>query len=218
MTIAELPIAPPPSSSDEAEPAPQRRPDDAAGVPPGVRADAAGVPGGVDRRDRLRGLTPSPSARRRRTRGCRGCFGSIKGRRRASSWATTAPSSSTTRPSRSRTCSCGCCRRTAACRGRPTTITSRGPPELVVEVAHSSRAIDLHAKRLDYARTGVPEYLVHLVGTGQLRWFDLVNDRERSPDADGVIRVDAVPGPVGRLSRAGRPRLRPAVRHPATRG
>jgi Uma2 family endonuclease len=47
----------------------------------------------------------------------------------------------------------------------------QGPPELVVEVAHSSRSIDLHAKRLDYARTGVPEYIVHLVATGPLRWF-----------------------------------------------
>jgi len=35
-----------------------------------------------------------------------------------------------------------------------------GAPELVAEVAHSSRAIDLGAKREDYARHGVREYLV----------------------------------------------------------
>jgi Uma2 family endonuclease len=70
----------------------------------------------------------------------------------------------------------------------------QGPPELVVEVAHSSRSIDLHAKRLDYARTGVPEYIVHLVATGQLRWFDLANGQERQPDPDGVIRVAQFPG------------------------
>ena len=69
-----------------------------------------------------------------------------------------------------------------------------GPPELIVEIAHSSRAIDLHDKRLDYARTGVLEYLVYLVATAQLRWFDLANDRERSPDADGVVRPAQFPG------------------------
>lgn len=30
-----------------------------------------------------------------------------------------------------------------------------GPPELIVEVAHSSRALDMHQKRLDYRRAGV---------------------------------------------------------------
>src|SRR5438270_6929222 len=35
-----------------------------------------------------------------------------------------------------------------------------GAPELVAEIAHSSRSIDLHRKREDYTRYGVWEYLV----------------------------------------------------------
>src|SRR5579875_3750255 len=34
----------------------------------------------------------------------------------------------------------------------------QGAPELLVEVAHSRRAIDMHAKRDDYQRCGVLEY------------------------------------------------------------
>jgi Uma2 family endonuclease len=44
-----------------------------------------------------------------------------------------------------------------------------GAPELIAEVAHSSRAIDLHAKKDDYARYGVREYLVVSVREAQLR-------------------------------------------------
>ena len=69
-----------------------------------------------------------------------------------------------------------------------------GPPELVVEIAHASRAIDLHGKRADYAAAGVPEYLVYLVDEQRLRWFDLAADRELPIDADGVIRCRQFPG------------------------
>jgi Uma2 family endonuclease len=69
-----------------------------------------------------------------------------------------------------------------------------GPPELVAEIAHSSRSIDLHAKRSDYARYGVREYLVVSPQEQKVYWFDLTSDIERDGDADGVIRVDAFPG------------------------
>ena len=69
-----------------------------------------------------------------------------------------------------------------------------GPPELVAEIAHSSRALDLHAKRMDYARYGVREYLVLCVAERELRCFDLVNDTELSADADGVLRLLTFPG------------------------
>ena len=69
-----------------------------------------------------------------------------------------------------------------------------GAPELVAEVAHSSRAVDLHAKRRDYARYGVREYLVLCVRERQLRWFDLRVDQELAADTDGVIRVRCFPG------------------------
>ena len=42
----------------------------------------------------------------------------------------------------------------------PDDYYTQGPPELVVEIAHSTRSIDFHRKRQDYARNGVLEYLV----------------------------------------------------------
>jgi Uma2 family endonuclease len=69
-----------------------------------------------------------------------------------------------------------------------------GPPELVAEIAQSSRAIDLHAKLLDYARYGVREYLVVCLRERQLRWFDLPADEELQLDRDGVCRVRVFPG------------------------
>jgi Uma2 family endonuclease len=69
-----------------------------------------------------------------------------------------------------------------------------GAPELLAEVADSSRAIDLHRKREDYRRHGVWEYLVWSLREQQLRWFDLRADRELQADADGVIRVHSFPG------------------------
>jgi Uma2 family endonuclease len=69
-----------------------------------------------------------------------------------------------------------------------------GAPELIAEIAQSSRSIDLHAKLLDYARYGVREYLVVCVREKQLRWFDLPTDQELQLDRDGVCRVRAFPG------------------------
>src|SRR5262249_32281337 len=46
-----------------------------------------------------------------------------------------------------------------------------GPPEFVAEVAHSSRAIDLHQKKADYQRAGVKEYLVVALEESKLHWF-----------------------------------------------
>jgi len=69
-----------------------------------------------------------------------------------------------------------------------------GAPELIAEIAHSSRAIDLHAKKDDYARYGVHEYLVVTLGEGRLRWFDLRAGRELEAAADGVVRLQVTPG------------------------
>ena len=69
-----------------------------------------------------------------------------------------------------------------------------GPPELIAEIADSSRAIDLHAKYEDYRRYGVLEYLVACLPEKELRWFDLRNDRELHADGDGIIRVRTFPG------------------------
>lgn len=69
-----------------------------------------------------------------------------------------------------------------------------GAPELHAEIAHSSRAIDLHDKLDDYARYGVLEYLVVCMREQQLRWFDLRAKQELGPDADGVYRIRTFPG------------------------
>lgn len=70
----------------------------------------------------------------------------------------------------------------------------RGGPEFLGEIALTSRSIDLHAKKDDYARYGVLEYLVLCVREKQLRWFDLRADQELAADADGVIRIQSFPG------------------------
>ena len=69
-----------------------------------------------------------------------------------------------------------------------------GPPELVVEMAHATRAIDFHRKRQDYTRYGVLEYLVLNLEDSTLHLFDLPADREVAPDADGIVRVRNFPG------------------------
>ena len=53
-----------------------------------------------------------------------------------------------------------------------------GAPELVAEIALSSRSIDLHVKLDDYAKHGVREYLVLCLQEKQLRWFDLRKTEE----------------------------------------
>src|SRR5262249_20675008 len=69
-----------------------------------------------------------------------------------------------------------------------------GAPELMIEVAHSSRAIDLHAKRRAYARHGGVEYLVADLEDARLHWIDLRADQDLVLDADGVCRLRAFPG------------------------
>jgi Uma2 family endonuclease len=69
-----------------------------------------------------------------------------------------------------------------------------GAPELIAEIAVSSRSIDLHGKKTDYQQCGVLEYLVLCARERQLRWFNLRANQELQPDADGVFRIRAFPG------------------------
>jgi Uma2 family endonuclease len=69
-----------------------------------------------------------------------------------------------------------------------------GAPELIVEIAHSSRAVDLYAKYDDYRRYGVSEYLVVCLREAEIRWFDLRGDQELHADVNGVFRVRTFPG------------------------
>ena len=71
-----------------------------------------------------------------------------------------------------------------------------GAPELIVEVALSSRSIDLDAKFRDYQRAGVREYVVHDASDGVLHWFALAGDRfvPLPLDADDLFRSRVFPG------------------------
>lgn len=69
-----------------------------------------------------------------------------------------------------------------------------GPPEFVVEVANSTKSIDMHSKRADYARHGVLEYVVWIVQDGVFAWFDLAKDVERPGRPGNVLESFAFPG------------------------
>jgi Uma2 family endonuclease len=71
-----------------------------------------------------------------------------------------------------------------------------GPPELIIEVARSSRAIDLGPKKLDYERGGVPEYVVAELEPDRVHWFRLDDGRylEHPAGPDGIFRSDVFPG------------------------
>jgi Uma2 family endonuclease len=71
-----------------------------------------------------------------------------------------------------------------------------GAPELVVEVAHSSRSIDLRAKFADYERARVREYIGLDLRKKAVLWSRLV-DGHFVPipvDADGLMRSNVFPG------------------------
>lgn len=69
-----------------------------------------------------------------------------------------------------------------------------GAPELIAEIAASSRSIDLHGKRDDYTRHGVLEYLVHSLREQQLHWFDLRTNEELQPGTEGILCIRSFPG------------------------
>lgn len=71
-----------------------------------------------------------------------------------------------------------------------------GAPEMIVEVASSSAAYDLHDKLNAYRRNGVEEYVVWRVYDRQIDWFALEAERYTriSPDADGILQSCGFPG------------------------
>jgi len=71
-----------------------------------------------------------------------------------------------------------------------------GAPELIVEIAASTAAIDLHAKKQAYRRNGVAEYIVWQVLDQKLRWFYLEQGEylELLPATDGISRSRIFPG------------------------
>jgi Uma2 family endonuclease len=81
-------------------------------------------------------------------------------------------------------------------KGRSGTVDDyvKGPPELLVEIAHSTRAMDLHQKRTDYQTAGVLEYLVVCTEERELHWLNSRTGRPLRPDGEGVYRSKVFPG------------------------
>jgi Uma2 family endonuclease len=71
-----------------------------------------------------------------------------------------------------------------------------GSPELVVEVAASSAAYDLHSKFQAYQRNKVQEYLALLTYERRIVWHELTKGRYApiQPDEDGILRSRVFPG------------------------
>jgi Uma2 family endonuclease len=71
-----------------------------------------------------------------------------------------------------------------------------GPPELIVEVASSSEAMDLNTKRRDYEQAGVLEYAVIVLRQRVVRWFRLQEGtyQEVATPANGIFQSATFPG------------------------
>ena len=69
-----------------------------------------------------------------------------------------------------------------------------GPPELVVEITQSRRDLALHAKRDDYQRAGVIEYVVVCMEEQEVHWFHFPSGKTIRPNRQGVSRSRVFPG------------------------
>lgn len=71
-----------------------------------------------------------------------------------------------------------------------------GAPELVIEIAGTSAAVDLHSKLVAYRRNGVREYVVWLTDDHEIRAMRLVEGvyAPIAPDDVGVVRLETFPG------------------------
>jgi Uma2 family endonuclease len=71
-----------------------------------------------------------------------------------------------------------------------------GAPELVIEVARSSRRTDLGSKKADYERAGAREYVVFELDPDRVHWFIRRGDRFEPllPGPDGLYRSEVFPG------------------------
>ena len=71
-----------------------------------------------------------------------------------------------------------------------------GPPELIVEIARSSRSFDLKQKKADYERAGVLEYLVVEINPNRIHWFLRSGNRfkKHAPGPDEIYRSKTFPG------------------------
>jgi Uma2 family endonuclease len=72
----------------------------------------------------------------------------------------------------------------------------KGAPELVIEVADSSKDLDLGPKKDTYERAGTLEYIVFTIDPDDVFWHVRQGGRlvRISPDADGLYRSKTFPG------------------------
>jgi Uma2 family endonuclease len=71
-----------------------------------------------------------------------------------------------------------------------------GLPELIVEVAKSTRYLDLGPKLREYERAGVHEYIVHAIDPDEIISFGQEQGAlvQKNVDADGLLRSAVFPG------------------------
>jgi hypothetical protein len=71
-----------------------------------------------------------------------------------------------------------------------------GAPELIAEIARSSRSFDLKQKKADYERAGVVEYVVVELDPDRIHWFTRRGTRfvQMRPGPDGIYRSNVFPG------------------------
>jgi Uma2 family endonuclease len=91
-----------------------------------------------------------------------------------------------------------------------------GVPELLTEVSHTTRYIDLGPKLEDYERVGVQEYVVRTIEPDAVYWFVLRDGRfmQLHPGPDGIYRSEVFPGlwlDPQALIRGDRRRLREVI-------
>ena len=71
-----------------------------------------------------------------------------------------------------------------------------GVPEWLGEIGDSTESIDLHAKKLDYEKAGVREYMFVAARSGEIFWFVRRRGKfkELSASPDGIFRSEVFPG------------------------
>jgi hypothetical protein len=71
-----------------------------------------------------------------------------------------------------------------------------GAPELVAEISWATESIDLHAKKDDYEKAGVREYIVVALRLQHVFWFVRRRGKfkELAPGDDGLFRSEVFPG------------------------
>ncbi|HEY9783809.1 MAG TPA: Uma2 family endonuclease [Candidatus Obscuribacterales bacterium] len=70
----------------------------------------------------------------------------------------------------------------------------KGAPELLAEVSHTTKTIDLHRKKERYLFGGVLEYAVVCLDPHKIFWFDLKNHIQLKASKDSIWRSVFFPG------------------------